>query len=427
MHTAWLRTREIVRHRFCLPFIAAGLLAASCSQYEEPPATKYASRATSSRFATDVVPREAKQRPVRTAAAPRTKPKTIVAQSGVASASDVEPAAVKASPAGQAKVEQLAAVIAAELSARCPTAGPGDQAAFEACRKAMHGDSQMRRALAPVTMWGRQHRVPTTKLSETNLTQFSPDVLTGMYMPLFMFSGASRVEWNPQEQLYRVELGVKFRNRLPPGQFPYPFWHEDEKWKTYEHANALLLWIAPDGSQIRTAQFTPRGVLEAQVAQSPAPSPGFDGKWMWVDTNGDVQPKVTLFDGLYRADNPHLKSLDTTYRELAISLRAGQCMDCHTPNNPYKTKRLVLLQTPAHAAGEIKRVMQSVRQGTMPLDPNTGIEEPLKDSLKGDLLRRASAFEKVVDDAKAWEAAQGTRGPGVARKAADAGNSAPAQ
>jgi hypothetical protein len=155
---------------------------------------------------------------------------------------------------------------------------------------------------------------------------------------------------------------------------------------------------------VRVAQFSRRGTLEPAAPNETIATPKFDGRWMWTDTDGRQQPKVTLFDGIFRADNPYLKKLDGSYRELALSLREGQCMACHVPNNPNKTKRLVLLQTPAHAAAEIKRVMASVSRCSMPVNEISGVEEPLTGELKGTLLRRAAQFEKLVDAAKAWEA-----------------------
>ena len=44
-------------------------------------------------------------------------------------------------------------------------------------------------------------------------------------------------------------------------------------------------------------------------------------------------------------------------------------------------RRLVLMHTPAHAAGEIARLMKAVREDRMPLD-DTGIEQPLDPALK---------------------------------------------
>ena len=148
--------------------------------------------------------------------------------------------------AKRAQVEQLAATLAAELSRLCPPAQPGDQAAFDRCRHALWEDSTLRRSLTPIVLWGRvKDSDPDARLKETNLTQFAPDVLTGMYVALFMFNGKHAVEYRAEEGLFRVRLETAFRNRLAPGQFPYPFWHEESKWSTYQAANAILLWVDP--------------------------------------------------------------------------------------------------------------------------------------------------------------------------------------
>jgi hypothetical protein len=46
------------------------------------------------------------------------------------------------------------------------------------------------------------------------------------------------------------------------------------------------------------------------------------------------------------------------------------------PHNPASMRRLVLMHTPAHAAGEITRLMKAVREDRMPLD-ETGISNRL--------------------------------------------------
>jgi hypothetical protein len=63
----------------------------------------------------------------------------------------------------------------------------------------------------------------------------------------------------------------------------------------------------------------------------------------------------------------------------------------------------VLLHTPAHAAGEIVRLMKAVREDKMPLD-DTGAEQPLEPALKRALLESGAAFEELVKAAKDWEA-----------------------
>ena len=89
---------------------------------------------------------------------------------------------------------------------------------------------------------------------------------------------------------------------------------------------------------------------------------------MWTDANGQSQPRPTLFVGLMRSNNPYLGQLEGTFKDLAGELRKGTCNECHAPDNSVGMKRLVLMQTPAHAAGEIKRIMRAVREDKMPLD-----------------------------------------------------------
>jgi len=72
------------------------------------------------------------------------------------------------------------------------------------------------------------------------------------------------------------------------------------------------------------------------------------------------------------------------------------------PHNPTAMRRLVLMHTPAHAAGEIARMMKAVREDRMPLG-ETGIEQPLDPALKRALLESGGDFEALVRVAKEWE------------------------
>ena len=302
------------------------------------------------------------------------------------------------------EVERMASEVALELQRVCPPASPADQAAFDQCRRSLFGDSALRRSLAPRLLWGRRNQDPAAALKDTNLTQFAPDVLAGLYLSLFMFSGEHTVEYVQRERMYLILLQSGFRNRLPPGQFPYPFWHDEAKWGVYQATNSILLWVDPKTARIVIGQFTERGAGNSVVSTQPVRHK-FDGNWMWMDRDGRIQPRVTLFDGLFRQDNPYLPKLDFTYRTLALRMRDAQCENCHMPNNPLPMRRLVLMHTPAHAAGEIGRLMKAVREDRMPLD-ETGIEQPLEPALKRALLESGSAFEALVKAAKDWEAAQ---------------------
>src|SRR5689334_20970941 len=79
-------------------------------------------------------------------------------------------------PILEATVRQLAA----ELSAVCPLGDPGDQEALAACRQALFRGSLLRQRLGAVLLWGRPHPRSGTSLKETSLTQFGPEVWTGL-------------------------------------------------------------------------------------------------------------------------------------------------------------------------------------------------------------------------------------------------------
>lgn len=306
----------------------------------------------------------------------------------------------------QAQVEQSVRVAAEYLQKACPISEADNQKAFDSCRQSLFDNSTVKQMMAqPIILWGRQ-KDAALPLKDTNLTQFAPDILAGLYLPLFMFDGKYKVSYNEREKLYLATLGAAFRNRLQPGQFPYPFWHEANKWSIYENARSLLLWIDPASGKIRIAQFSAQGEPVSGYTSTKADTPTFDGKWLWTDDQGKTQPAVTLFDGLYRSNNPYKAKLDQSYREFAVALRESQCLSCHVPNNPEKMKRLVLLQSPAHASAEIHRVLKSVRENKMPLDEQ-GIEKELDPQLMKTLLEKGGDFAKVVDSAREWERRQG--------------------
>ncbi len=305
-----------------------------------------------------------------------------------------------------ASIERDVGAIAAHLSKLCPTADAASQVAFDVCRKGLFTSVQLKNALSPYTLWGRQ-RDQAALLKDTPLTQLAPDALTGLYMPLFMFDGSYSVSYSETNGLYRAKLGVGFRNRLQPGQFPYPFWHDANKWNTYENAKAMLFWIDPKSGKTRAVQFTQLGDGLPALLVQPATPPAFEGKWLWTDAGGKTQPAVTLFDGLFDDANPYKEGLEKSYRALALSLRESQCLQCHIPSNPQRSRKLVLLQSPAHAAAEIKRLMKQVQADRMPVD-EFGLEESLDPHTKALLLERGSVFEQFVDRAHAWEREQHT-------------------
>ena len=57
------------------------------------------------------------------------------------------------------------------------------------------------------------------------------------------------------EEVCVIHLGAYFRNALPPGEFPYPFWHSADKWAAYEAANELKFYLK--AAARRSAGLTP--------------------------------------------------------------------------------------------------------------------------------------------------------------------------
>jgi hypothetical protein len=301
------------------------------------------------------------------------------------------------------RIEATIRQLALELPAVCPLAHPGDQKAFDDCRQALFQDSTLRRYVNTILLWGRPK--PGETLKDTTLTQFAPEVWTGLYAPLFMFDGTWHLTYDEGEQLYQARLGVLFRNSLDPGQYPYPFWHSAKKWNDYQKANTLVLWLSPQSGRIVVGQFTNDGHEHPGLKSEPISPPPFEGQWMWTDASGNTQPAPTLFQGLFSNDNPYLRTLEPAYRELANAMRTGHCNDCHVPNNPGGMSRLVLLQTPVHAASEIKRLMRSVRDNEMPID-DTLLYHEIDPDTRAALLDYGVVFEDLVDAARAWEAAR---------------------
>ena len=300
------------------------------------------------------------------------------------------------------RFERLVATLAQEAALLCPLADPADQQALDRCRTSLFKDSYFKRSLARIVLWGRPSPVPNARLKDTTLTQFGAEVLSGLYLPMFMFNGRYRVDYDPTEGRYRARLEGLFRNNLMPGQYPYPFWHDAKKWNDYQRANGITLWIEPHTSKIVVGLFSRQDGADPRLNTPSRIPPAFDGQWMWVDDTGAPQPKPALFIGLFSPDNPYLEKLQSTYKDLALAMRNSTCNSCHVPDNPEKMKRLVLLQTPVHAAGEIKRVMAAVRESRMPLD-DIGIEKELDAETKATLLKFGAAFESTVNGAYAWE------------------------
>ena len=141
--------------------------------------------------------------------------------------------------------------------------------ALDRCRSSLFKDSYLKRSLARIVLWGRPSPVPGARLKDTTLTQFGAEVLSGLYLPMFMFNGRYQVAYDTTEGRYRARVEGVFRNNLLPGQYPYPFWHDAKKWSDYQRADGITLWIDPYTSKIVVGQFSRQGGADPRLSTAP--------------------------------------------------------------------------------------------------------------------------------------------------------------
>ncbi len=304
--------------------------------------------------------------------------------------------------------QHVAQGIVAELSEACPISDPGDQAAFDSCRAKVFKSTFIPENMADYVMWGGGKL--DIALKDRGLTQFGKKIWVGLYLPLFMFTGESTQELNEQDGRLLLRLESRFRNALKPGEYPYPFWHAEAKWGAYNDANELVFTIDVTSAKVLGIQRSPFGKdnPELRLARQQPPRKFNKDEWMWKDENGVMQPKVTLFDGLYKPENPYLRKMEAAYTAFALEMRNNNCMVCHVPNNPEKMKNLILLQTPAHTAGEIDRIIRAVKAEAMPAKSWAGPKGFNDPAAKDKFLAYAQAFKAQVDSAAEWETRNST-------------------
>lgn len=295
--------------------------------------------------------------------------------------------------------------LAASLAKACPMASPGDVAAHDGCRKRMgNGAEASWRGYA--IQWGGEQ--PGKPMKDKKTTWFQGDLYQNLYLALFMFTGEHKVV-EEADGAKTVVVQAYFRNGLPPGNYPYPFWHSAHKWEIYEQANEIRFHFAKDG-KLKFVGRSEAGDYGKRGEYALVTPPAFTGQWTWTDAEGKEQPSVTLFSDVFSPDNPKLAEVDATYRKTAIALRNGDCVGCHSPTGHKVMNALTLLQTPQHAAGSIDEVISTVRDNKMPLDERKD-PKALKPEVKDEILTNGAAFKKALQEASAWEKEQGRAKP----------------
>jgi hypothetical protein len=308
--------------------------------------------------------------------------------------------AARAEPT-QADLEKLAAGMAAQFSTLCPHAPADDVDAHNKCAAGLRDATFIPFAPSGLLFGDDQ---PKLRLSKKHLTHFKPSIFQLMYLSLFTFTGRWSVDTAAHEDVGIVQLEAYFRNALPPGDFPYPFWHSAAKWDAYETANQLKFYLNHDG-QVFVVTRSRNGSEENRGPYAHVTPPAFDGNWQWIDASGQLQPHASLFSNRYSATNPYLRPLDQAYRSFATEARKGTCLSCHAPNNQADMDHLVLLQTPLHVSGEIDDVLEEVRSGKMPQD-DLGLRKAIAPELRAAIVQTGEEFRKILTEADQWEAQQ---------------------
>ena len=295
-----------------------------------------------------------------------------------------------------AALQARAEVLAKTLAAACPMAPYDNEAAFQTCANALR---QTKLPFAPSLLWGGEQ--PDKQIKKKNLTHFNSQVYQTLYLPLYMFTGRWSVSEEPRSHTPEIVVEAYFRNTMPPGNYPYPFWHSGDKWNAYEKSNELRFYIDRD-NRIFIVTRDAAGSEERRGAYAPAVTPAFTGDWQWHDEANHIQPHVSLFSARFRPANPYLDNLDKAYRTFALKARDTACLDCHTPANKAESERLVLLQTPLHAAGEIDNVIKAVESGEMPQD-EYGLRKDIPAVQRSAIRAAAIAFRDRLTMAAKWE------------------------
>lgn len=298
------------------------------------------------------------------------------------------------------QVERLAADLAGKLAATCPQTQYDDTASFSACQAAYRLDTKL--PFAKAVAWGGDQ--PKLRIAKKQLTALQSWVFQFLYMPLFSFTGRWSVGRDPREDVNYIAVEAYFRNALPSGDYPYPFWHTADKWNAYEAANQLKFYLDGNG-KIFMVTRSGDGTEAHRGTYAHVTPPAFDGKWQWVDADGKLEPRASLFANRYSANNPYLPSLDKIYQVFALAIRDGTCLSCHTPVNKAEVDRLVLLQTPLHASGAIDDVLKQVRNGDMPED-DLGLKKDIDPQLRAAILSSGAAFQSALRQADQWEMTQ---------------------
>src|SRR6516225_8715339 len=203
-------------------------------------------------------------------------------------------------------VEALADKLAKQLSTLCPSAARDDVAAHAKCADGLSDATFIPWSRDGLLFGGDQ---PNLRISKRQLTHFKPSIWQFMYLSLFTFTGRQSVDEDPGEHIKVIHIEAYFRNAMPPGEYPYPFWHSADKWNAYETANELKFYLTPAGQVFVVTRS--QGGSEAARGFAPALRAGQDkhlscrseiefkfiGRLIGIPLIGTVPEGIRVFTG----------------------------------------------------------------------------------------------------------------------------------
>lgn len=313
--------------------------------------------------------------------------------------------------------ELIAEEIAEQIIAASPMVDPADPKARDEASRKLGECERLVEAAGDRILWGgfnpsqgyhpdAYRLVDTTDHTANQLTELNPMVWAKLYLSTFMFKGTYSVK--TESPLTIVELDVQFRTGLDAGEYPYPFWHNPNKWTAYVNADKIAL-VFGSGRLLSALRISPDPVSLKLIKRD------WDAQWQWTDAEGNPQPRVALYSYVFSKDNPHVKALDASFRAMESKFREQNCMTCHEPDNRGRINDLLLLNYPNQALVARRSLVAVLERNQMPpgneiAHEPTGIQDA--DVLK-ELVRLARDFEKQADAAFAYEQSHGTSSTAV--------------
>jgi hypothetical protein len=230
-------------------------------------------------------------------------------------------------------------------------------------------------------------------LSHSKTTRFDPLVFRRMYLSTFMFSNQYHVE--PDGDRSIVHVPVHFRNTMDPGEYPYPFWHSEKKWRSYQQTQELLFFLQAGQvvAALRSAELDPERAVVTHKCT---------GCVQWKsDASGN--PRVALYQFMFSSTNPYVAAVENAYRAFERAQRGAGCMSCHSPGNPSHMNPLELFSYPNQALTARKTIVRELEENHMPPKTQTTAAGIANDTYRQSLLKLAREFARSGDRALEFE------------------------